>query len=68
MSTTREVPCQLVLNFDAPAASISRGNAEVSNVVKVFFGPRLNLPVAKPECDHQAIVKQVLLNAKMLSW
>lgn len=69
MSTTREVPCQLDLNFDAPPAQLSRGSGEpTSNVVQVFFGSKHSLPTVKAESDHQAIVKQVLQNAKMLSW
>lgn len=68
MSTTREVPCQLDLNFDTPVAPSSRRSEQVSNVVQVFFGSKTNLPAAKHEIDHQAIVKQVLQNAKMLSW
>ena len=68
MSTTRDLPCQLDLNFDAPPAPLSRKSEPASNVVQVFFGSKTNLPAAKQEIDHQAIVKQVLQNAKMLSW
>jgi len=69
MSTTREEPCQLALNFDAPAVPLTRGSGEgPSNVVQVFFGSRPHAPRANPEIDHQAIIRQVLLNAKMLSW
>lgn len=68
MSTTREIPCQLVLDFDAPSAPVPLGeDGAQSNVVQVFFGPRPGT-LARQENDHQAIVKQVLLNAKMLSW
>lgn len=70
MSTTREIPSQLVLDFDVPATPVAIGTVNIqSNVVQVVFGQRRSVvPPTKQEDEHQNIIRQVLQNAKMLSW
>ena len=74
MDNTREVPCQLVFEFDAlPVMPEATGPANVeSNVVQVVFGDRRIAPRKQEKkntsSDHASIVNQVLQNARMLRW
>lgn len=70
MSTTHEVPSQLMLEFGDPATPVAIETVDLqSNVVQVVFGHRRSVAQStRQEDEHQNIVRQVLQNAKMLSW
>jgi hypothetical protein len=72
MAKTRDVPWQLVLEFDAmPAIPYAAAAKVESNVVQVSFGPRgSSTPTIPLTCNDERarIIEQVVQNARMLGW